>query len=69
MSAAYVLITMSFLGGSAWGPTISQQEYTSKEACDSARETVMQMQEEMNKTNLAGGRSLRETLQARCVKK
>lgn len=51
---------MTYLGGSAWGLVISQQEYATARSCESAREAFVEMVSEMNKTNLSSGRSGRE---------
>jgi hypothetical protein len=65
----YTLIIITYLGGSAWGPQVSMQEFSSKNSCASARTLVMKMTDEMNKTNLAGGTSRREIISAECIKK
>jgi hypothetical protein len=65
----YILIIITYLGGSAWGPQVSMQEFSSKNSCASARTLVMKMTDEMNKTNLAGGTSRREIISAECIKK
>lgn len=65
----YILIIITYLGGSAWGPQVSMQEFSTKKSCVSARNLVMKITDEMNKTNLAGGTSRRDIISAECIKK
>lgn len=65
----YILIVITYLGGSAWGPAVSMQEYTSQARCEAAKTVVLDTVTEMNKSNLAGGHSLREIITAKCVPK
>lgn len=65
----YILIIITYLGGSAWGPQVSMQEFSSKNSCASARTLVTKRTGEMNKTNLAGGTSRRDIINAECTKK
>lgn len=69
MGAAYILIVISYLGGSAWGPQVSMQELTSKARCEDAKMVVIEGVNEMNKTNLAGGSSRRDIIKAECIQK
>jgi hypothetical protein len=63
----FVLIVMTYLSGNAWGPVVSQQEYASQQSCEAARQQVLLMTGEMNRTNLAAGRSARQIISAQCV--
>lgn len=69
MGAAYILIVISYLGGSAWGPQVSMQELSNKDRCEEAKMVVLEGVKEMNKTNLAGGSSRRDIIKAECIQK
>jgi hypothetical protein len=66
---AYILVVITYLGGSAWGPQVSMQETMSKASCEEVRKVVLDGVTEMNKTNLAGGTSRRDIISAICTKK
>lgn len=66
----FILIVVTYLGGSAWGPQISQQEYTDSEKCAAAKQIVLDTIDMMNKSNLVGGTPhFRELVRAECVTK
>lgn len=65
----YILIVITYLGGSAWGPSVSMQEFTSEASCAAGKMLVLQITDEMNKSNLAGGTSRRDIIKAECIKK
>lgn len=70
MSAAYILVAITYIGGSAWGPLTSMQEFSSKSACENGKQTIISMVDDLNKTNLAGGKThSRELIKTECVKK
>lgn len=65
-----ILIVITYLGGSAWGPQISQQEYSDATRCAAAKQVVLTAIAEMNKSNLIGGAPrFRELVRAECVTK
>lgn len=51
------------LGGTSWGPVISQQDYEDQNSCNSAKNHVLSAVKEMDKTNLIGN-SARERIRA-----
>ena len=57
---AHVLIVVSWLGGAVQGATISTQEFTSMESCETARLALI---------DYAKARSIEETFRPLCVKK
>lgn len=65
----YILIVITYLGGSAWGPAVSMQELSSQASCEAAKISVLDAVAAMNKSNLAGGRSMRDIITAKCVLK
>lgn len=65
----YVLIVMTFLGESAWGPNTSMHDFTSQKRCQQAKILTLKMNNEMSKSNLAGGTSRREIIRVECIKK
>jgi hypothetical protein len=65
----YVLIIITYLGGSAWGPHVAMQEFTTQSSCDNALKVALNAIDSLNKTNLISGRSSREIVHAECVKK
>lgn len=65
----YILIVITYLGGSAWGPAVTMQEISNQARCEAARTVVLDTVTAMNKSNLAGGRSMREIITAKCVPK
>lgn len=67
MNAA-ILIVVTYLGGSAWGPQVTMQTFSSQAACESGKTTVLAMIDELNKTNLTGGQPhFRDLVKAICV--
>lgn len=65
----YILIVITYLGGSAWGPTVTMQEFVSQVRCEAAKNVVLDTVTDMNKSNLAGGRSMRDIVTAKCILK
>jgi hypothetical protein len=66
----FVLIVITYLGGSAWGPQISQQEYTDAKKCAAAKQIVLDTITELSKSNLVGGSPhFRQIVRAECVQK
>ncbi|WP_151638096.1 MULTISPECIES: hypothetical protein [Noviherbaspirillum] len=66
----YVLIVMTFLGGSgAWDPTVSIQEFSTQPRCEQAKEAILATFEEMNKINTLGRPTYRQILSAECKPK
>lgn len=63
----WILISMTFLGGSAWGPQIAMGAFETKALCEAGAKATHEMFASMSKTNIAGGRSQRDILSARCV--
>ncbi|WP_192805283.1 hypothetical protein [Noviherbaspirillum aerium] len=61
----YVLIVMTFLGGTGtWGPTVSMQEFSTQPRCDQAKDAILGTFEDMSKTNMLGRTSFRQILLA-----
>jgi hypothetical protein len=56
----YVLIVVSWLGGTVNGAAVSTQEFTSAERCEAARLAL---------TEYAKGRGIEETLRPICMQK
>lgn len=68
-AAMWILIVVTFIGGSAWGPTVSMQEFTSKPRCEAAKAEVLKAIAYMGQTNLTGGAPRREMVRAACQEK
>lgn len=65
----YVLIVITYLGGSAWGPVVSMQEFASKQNCIAAKSAVVEQYNALASSNVAGGVSRRDVVNASCVPK
>jgi hypothetical protein len=63
----WILITMTFLGGSAWGPGVTMGAFETRALCEAGSKATTAMFDEMSKTNLRGGRSQRDILSTKCV--
>ncbi len=66
---SYVLIVISYLGRSAFGPQVSMQEFSSLARCGGAQTAVLLAVDRMNQSNFLGGVSRREILSAECAVK
>jgi hypothetical protein len=65
----YILVVAMYLGGASWGPQVVMQEFTSEETCQRGIIIMNETVNEMNKTNLRDGNTLREISKATCTKK
>ena len=67
---AFILTVVTYLAGSACGPQVAFTELSSKGSCEARKQELLSMVEELNKTNLVGGRPHgRELIVAKCAKK
>jgi hypothetical protein len=67
---AFILTVVTYLAGSAWGPQVAFTELSSRESCEARKQELFAMVNELNKTNLIGGRPHgRELIVAKCAKK
>ncbi|TFW06147.1 hypothetical protein E4K72_10500 [Oxalobacteraceae bacterium OM1] len=64
----HVLIVITVLGGSAWGPVVSMAAFASAARCDAARIKVLQAIDDVNRTNPLGGTARRQIVSAQCVR-
>jgi hypothetical protein len=63
----WILITMTYLSGAAYGPSVAMASFETQQLCTWGAESVIQMNADMMKTNIAGGRTQRDVVFARCV--
>lgn len=65
----FVLIVVTYLGGSAWGPAVSFAEFSTQARCEAAKAEVLRAVEHMNGSNLRGVGTQREIVRAACQEK
>lgn len=67
---AFILVVVTYLGGSAWGPQVTMQEFSSQSTCAAGKNEVMKSVELLNASNLIGGQArFRKIVTASCIKK
>lgn len=68
MNTVYILTIVTYLGGSAWGPQVQVvPNLPSEKACRTAEKEVHALIDELNKSNIAGGKThMREIVKTSC---
>ena len=63
----WILMTLTYLSGAAYGPNVAMGTFETQELCLAGGKSLMGMNAEMMKTNIAGGRTQRDVIFAKCV--
>lgn len=69
MQAIYILTVVTFLRGSAWGPTVSFVEKSSHEECEKHKKVLLETVKEITDENTNPGGFRPASIKVRCDKK